>query len=203
MKLLNINKIVVHHSASSIKQKFEDFLRAIDKNHAERLHKEPNSNGNHIAYHFVISRGGDIVRPRPITEVGYHAGHWGTNIRSVGICLQGNFEKEKPSGKQMAALEKLVSELMDDYNIKSKNVILHKHVKATACPGKNLVALQDHFRFGQYERKKDERRLMSIGIIKTPKDVDERPNREEVYAMLVRLHDILISKFNRHGKETS
>ena len=46
-----------------------------------------------IGYHFVIRRGGDIEKGRPLGRVGAHCrGH---NLRSVGICLTGTLDPKR------------------------------------------------------------------------------------------------------------
>jgi N-acetyl-anhydromuramyl-L-alanine amidase AmpD len=43
----------------------------------------------HASSHFVVSRGGKIVQLVNVADVAWHAGHWGTNVRSVGIEHEG------------------------------------------------------------------------------------------------------------------
>jgi hypothetical protein len=43
----------------------------------------------HASSHFVVSRGGKIVQLVHLSDVAWHAGHWGTNVRSVGIEHEG------------------------------------------------------------------------------------------------------------------
>ena len=135
MKLSTIRQIVIHHSATKSSQKFTDFIKAIDRGHKERLHKEVNGLGNHIAYHYMISPDGVVKETRPLDEVGYHAGRWLTNLKSVGICLQGDFTKEDLPVAQLEAAKTLVFELREKFGVKPEDVLPHKAIKATACPG--------------------------------------------------------------------
>src|SRR5687767_5653249 len=43
----------------------------------------------HASSHFVVSRGGRIVQLVHLSDVAWHAGHWGTNVRSVGVEHEG------------------------------------------------------------------------------------------------------------------
>jgi N-acetyl-anhydromuramyl-L-alanine amidase AmpD len=43
----------------------------------------------HASSHFVVSRGGKIVQLVHLSDVAWHAGHWGTNVRSVGVEHEG------------------------------------------------------------------------------------------------------------------
>ena len=43
----------------------------------------------HASSHFVVSRSGKIVQLVRVPDIAWHAGHWGTNERSVGIEHEG------------------------------------------------------------------------------------------------------------------
>ncbi len=89
-----------------------------------------------IGYHFVIRAGGAIERGRPEWAIGSHSGPAG-NGDSIGIVLTGNFETGKPTAAQMESLVWLLKEyLPGKYGL--LQVIGHKDVMATACPGKNF-----------------------------------------------------------------
>jgi len=64
------------------------------------------------------------------------------NKESIGICLTGNFDKEKPSPAQLKTLIEIIGGLRDSFgNLK---VIGHKDVKGVtkSCPGKNFPELK-------------------------------------------------------------
>jgi hypothetical protein len=44
---------------------------------------------SHASSHYVVSRGGRIVQLVHLSDIAWHAGHWGTNERSVGIEHEG------------------------------------------------------------------------------------------------------------------
>jgi hypothetical protein len=69
-----------------------------------------------IGYHFVISKSGKIYYTRDLSHAGAHTKNFNQN--SVGVCLIGNFDKEKPSAKQIESFKKLVAVLNEKYNIK-------------------------------------------------------------------------------------
>lgn len=125
--------IVIHHSASS-----GGSVESIDAAHKGR-------GWDGVGYHFVIGNGdgmgdGEIestFRWRGQTH-GAHAGKAEYNQHGIGICLIGNFEDSQPSTAQMAAVKRLVSVLKHEYGIPSDEVIAHRDVKATACPGRNF-----------------------------------------------------------------
>lgn len=131
--------IVIHHTASE--------KGSVESIHEEHL-KKKDANGNPwlgIGYHFLIGNGngmpdGEIegtFRWRQQLQ-GAHAGSSDPvyNQQGIGICLVGNFENHAPTSKQLAALKKLVRSMKGEYRIASKNVIGHRDVRATECPGK-------------------------------------------------------------------
>lgn len=136
-KLRDWKHIVIHHTASengSIESIHEAHLKNTDKN------------GKHwlgIGYHFVIGNGrgmsdGEIeptFRWKQQMQ-GAHAGNDEYNQHGIGVCLVGNFEDHAPSSKQLASVKKLIGVLKREYKIPSKEIVGHREVKKTECPGK-------------------------------------------------------------------
>lgn len=84
-----------------------------------------------IGYHFYVRQDGTVYRGRPENWTGAHTeGHNNT----IGICAEGNFEKEKMCAVQKAAIIDLLAYLHGKYG--SLKVSKHKDYAATDCPGK-------------------------------------------------------------------
>ncbi len=139
MKLLSHKFLIIHHSATPASWSLDKTLRVIDNTHRDRLHKQKNQLGYHIAYHYVIDAQGNVQNTRPLDTVGYHCGNWVVNQRSLGIMLCGNFMNEKPTEKQLEALSKLLAELKAQFGVLPENIKGHRNVKPTACPGTHLT----------------------------------------------------------------
>ncbi len=136
--------IVIHHSYSP------------SGNEAifDRYHKSRGWLG--VGYHFVIGNGngsGDgAVEVTFRWEQQIHGAHAGVkeyNEHGIGICLVGDFEHGYPTDRQMASLAALVNYLQARCGMSTDNILLHRHVKQTACPGKNfpffeLISLLEH-----------------------------------------------------------
>ena len=129
--------IVIHHSASETGSP-----KGMD-----RFHREERRMENGLAYHFVIGNGrgmsdGEIhIGDRWKRQIqGGHLSSYALNKISIGICLVGNFEKTKPTQKQMVQLEALVEYLMKVSSVPATRVTTHTliHPKHTACPGRNF-----------------------------------------------------------------
>lgn len=132
--------LVIHHSASP----------SGNAASFDRMHRGKGWDG--LAYHFVITNGkggpdgGLQVSSRWWAQKhGAHAGAMpldtpaeernAFNEFGIGICLVGNFEHRAPSRAQMKTLARLVTKLRTQFDIPVENVMGHRHVKSTACPG--------------------------------------------------------------------
>lgn len=127
--------IVIHHSATP-----QGNALHFDKYHRRRGMR------NGLAYHFVINNGtssrqdGELEigsRWKKQLDGGHCKQSW-INHRGIGICLVGNFNKQKVTKRQYQTLFKLCKLLMDRYNIPVSNILGHGQVKGehSLCPGK-------------------------------------------------------------------
>ncbi len=87
-----------------------------------------------IAYHFFVDKQGKVYRGRPEWALGGHAvgaSAW------LGVCFEGNFDKEEMGAAQMKAGQRLAKYLHQKYNRPDKR---HKDMpgNSTSCPGKNF-----------------------------------------------------------------
>ncbi|HEU5079134.1 MAG TPA: peptidoglycan recognition family protein [Opitutaceae bacterium] len=138
--------IICHHSA-------------IRRGNASTYDKEHRRRGmeNGLAYHFVIGNGvdskdGEIeIGPRWIKQLqGGHVRSDEINEKAIGICLVGNFQKTRPTKKQIAALTELISYLRNEVVGKNVKVMTHREADPghTACPGKYFPTKSLHRLFG-------------------------------------------------------
>ena len=146
LNAINVKKrrwkhIVIHHSAS----------RRGNARTMERYHREERFMENGLAYHFVVgngidSRDGSIeVGSRWTRQInGGHLASEALNKESIGICLVGNFDKTKPTAKQIESLRALILYLLDRCNLGSSAVRSHQQIntKPTNCPGRHFPLTQ-------------------------------------------------------------
>lgn len=119
-------QIILHHSGVTVLQSVETI---------HNYHK--NTNGwSGIGYHFYVRKDGNIYRGRPENTVGAHC--QGQNYNSIGICFEGNFEKEEMGEKQIKSGRELVNFLLDKYNLSKEDVKKHNDFGSTVCPRKKL-----------------------------------------------------------------
>lgn len=115
--------IILHHAAG------EGFT--VEQIH--QMHRKQGWAG--IGYHFYIRKDGQIYAGRPENKVGAHCVN--NNSCSLGICLEGNFTKTKPTPEQIKSLKELVAELKKRHKNIYK-ILNHRDLMATACPGVDL-----------------------------------------------------------------
>jgi len=127
--------IVIHHSATDAGS-----AAAFDAFHRNGRHWDE------LGYHFVIGNGGGSGDGA--VEVGsrWPKQKWGAHCRvgdneeynyfGIGICLVGNFDKQRPGEAQMQSLARLVAYLAARYKIDDAHIIGHGSVGDTRCPGR-------------------------------------------------------------------
>ena len=130
--LSQIEQIVIHHVGST-GQTVEDIARY-----------HVLSNGwPGIGYWAEIDRDGLITICNSLENISYHVA--GQNTRSVGICVNGNFEGvETPSAEQLQSLSWLIAYLRQTLP-NQLPVVGHKDLAPTACPGFNLYPYLQQF----------------------------------------------------------
>lgn len=129
----NPEYIIIHHSATA-----QGDAETFRRNHKAKGWRD-------VGYHYVVSNGtykpdGLVETGRTEAENGAHCDADRMNSRSIGICLVGNFDVDKPTAAQMTSLEKLCRDIMTRHKIHVSKVLGHGEVKgaATNCPGKNF-----------------------------------------------------------------
>ena len=153
------NKIVIHHTAWDY-----DPNRTINdvKKEIQQIYKyhTVNRDFGDIWYNFLIDQMWNIYEWRAGGEwaVWMHASS--NNVTSIWIALMGNFQYDTPTVEQMKSLVNLTTAVAKYYHIdphgytytfsinteeepyvvaeKNPNIMWHKNIKSTACPGANL-----------------------------------------------------------------
>jgi N-acetyl-anhydromuramyl-L-alanine amidase AmpD len=122
--------LIIHHSAS-LNSGNADQFKAIDNYHRSKGY-------GGCGYHYVIIPSGRIYGARAEDKVGAHCYQKGMNALSIGICLTGNFDVEKPTDKQIFALRDLMKGLTKKYSISKNNIWFHRDFAPKTCPGRNV-----------------------------------------------------------------
>lgn len=139
----SVKLIAIHHTAVAVggdKRSGAERVRAIYAYHAN------NRGWGDVGYHYLVDEDGQIYEGKAGGK-SIVAGHaYCNNVGTLGIALLGNFEQEKPTQKQLKALQWLVADLGDEYDIDldkkvkfhgktMEPVVGHRDLISTACPG--------------------------------------------------------------------
>lgn len=131
-KLQKVEYLIIHHSEreldSPIFIKFRHiFIRGFDD----------------VGYHYLIGNGkfgtidGKLYKGRNENLEGAHA--LGYNKNSIGICIIGNLDKNKPTERQIQTLINFLKEKTIQYQIPKENILGHRETGSKkSCPGKNI-----------------------------------------------------------------
>jgi hypothetical protein len=142
-----ISKIIVHHTATA--NNLDDPKRAI----RDIYYWHTISKGwGDIGYNYIIDQQGNIYEGRAGGDsvVGAHAGRG--NHGSIGIAVLGNYQDGEPPEAVVKSLTALIKEKATLHNIDTEgssvfrgenypNVMGHRDVMTTACPGEKLYAM--------------------------------------------------------------
>lgn len=95
-----------------------------------------NSNGwAGIGYNYFITKDGRIMEGRG-KNVGAHCKNY--NSTTLGICFQGHFDPQSMTDAQVKAGGWLLAKLIREHGLQINDVVGHRDLAATACPGKNF-----------------------------------------------------------------
>ena len=129
--------IVIHHSG----------IEMGNPEGMDRYHREHSHMTNGLAYHFVIGNGSGMldgelaIGDRWKKQLdGGHVHSDALNAESIGICLVGNFDNDRPTAKQLAALQALILDLLHRCDLPPAAVKTHQQINPifTRCPGKQF-----------------------------------------------------------------
>ena len=143
-----VDTIIIHHSSTSPTASLT-YINALCllRLYAKTYSNEENSEygrplwSNHlkegrqtfIPYHYIIRRDGTFEKILEDGMMGWHAGNWGMNCKSIAICFLDDLEKNKPTENAL----KTAAMLIKKYN--PKQVLGHKEINLnTTCPGKSF-----------------------------------------------------------------
>jgi hypothetical protein len=101
---------------------------------ADQIHSWHLSNGwSGIAYHFFVDKEGRVFRGRPEGKLGGHTLNYSTWL---GVCTEGNFDKERMGDRQLAACIQLRKYLDVKYDKPRHKRHRDMPGNSTSCPGR-------------------------------------------------------------------
>ena len=135
-----IKRLILHHTATPQ----DTTVESIRNYHV-------NDRGwSDIGYHYLVDYTGKIHDGRPEKRKGAHAGIH--NEGSLAIAVIGNYEETELTVRSCRALMELLGYLEYKYSqfvVGDIEVIGHKDVSNTLCPGKDLYEWLQWWRYGR------------------------------------------------------
>ncbi|OKL40389.1 peptidoglycan recognition protein family protein [Pontibacter flavimaris] len=149
MRSHTIHRLTIHHTATrqATDRTLTDKMRALQKFSQEESALASGKTKPvwaDIPYHLYVDCNGEVAEGR---ELGY-AGDSNTAYDPAGhllVVVEGNFEVEEITAKQLATLERLIPALARQYSIPADSIGGHLDFAQTQCPGKLLYERLPHF----------------------------------------------------------
>ncbi len=93
-------------------------------------------------YHWIIRTDGRAERLLEDREIGWHAGDWSINCRSIAIVLDGDYEWHRPSDAELTSITRLISEHYSEVPL--TRIVGHREVNPkTICPSNLFLDARD------------------------------------------------------------
>lgn len=146
-KLADIKYVVVHHDASLAGETYN-----APQLYAQEANYHVSKGWGHLGYSFRIARNGTVYQTVPYEEIGVHAGNYKYFRNSLGVCLDGSFDRQKPSKAQIDSLTSLMDHLSyhspELPGITRKSWYAHSEVRTspTFCPGPDIRSIIQSYR---------------------------------------------------------
>jgi len=124
--------IIIHHTATPLDTSPRTFF-AVKQYHI-------NKGWGDIGYHYFIENNGMLYKGRDDSKEGAHCYQEDMNKKSIGVCLEGNFDIELPTTEQEKVLKDLILNLRIKYNIPRQRIMFHRDFALyKTCPGNNFT----------------------------------------------------------------
>jgi len=92
-------------------------------------------------YHWIVRKDGTKDQLLRDDEIGWHAGDWNINCRSIAISLDGNYENSIPSDEEIRAIIEIIKNSYPQ--VEKERVLGHREINLkTTCPS-NLFLDKD------------------------------------------------------------
>lgn len=90
-------------------------------------------------YHWKVDQDGNATRLLNDEAIGWHAGNWEINKRSVGICIDDDLEHKSPTDASIESVAQILKDHYQQLEITGSTVIGHNEASKTACPGDEFL----------------------------------------------------------------
>jgi len=123
--LKKVEKIICHHPAHP----------TWDINDIHKYHRD-GKKWSGIGYNYFVTFDGRVQEARGRNQGAHTLGGW--NEKSLGVSFQGDFSKQNMTDAQVASGAELIASLIRNEGLGINDVVGHKVLWNTACPGRNF-----------------------------------------------------------------
>ena len=141
-----IDRITVHHEGWTAVNFADTGSTARRLEHIRLVHTRDNHWAD-IGYHYVVDRAGRIWACRPLGYQGAHVRD--QNEHNLGVMCLGNFDRQTPTGAQLAGLQRLLVDYRRRLRIPAASIYTHLEINPTRCPGSALQRRMENLRRGR------------------------------------------------------
>ena len=144
LKVKNITKQLTRHKVDQYKTRDLGRIKMIVVHHSATDSGTPQAYANYhvntrdwpgIGYHYVIQKDGTIFQTNELDTISYHTG--GQNTHSIGVCLTGNYDKQKPPAIQIQKCGELIAAIRQQFS-QDLRIKGHRDFSNKSCPGDNV-----------------------------------------------------------------
>lgn len=143
-----VRRITIHHDGMNAFSStyLADSARRIEQVRQSHIQRKAKSGERwaDIGYHYVIDPAGRVFEARSSQYQGAHVED--QNENNLGIMVLGNYNRQRPTGASMDAMERMLGAQMRRYNVSVGRVRTHRELAPTACPGDSLQAFMNQIR---------------------------------------------------------
>jgi hypothetical protein len=91
------------------------------------------------AYHWLVRQDGTTERLLEDDKIGWQAGDWDENCRSVAICIDDDLTDARPTPDALEAVAQIIEQHYSQLSISPDTVKGHNEVVDTICPGREFI----------------------------------------------------------------
>lgn len=90
-------------------------------------------------YHWKVQQDGQAMRLLQDGALGWQAGNWEINKRSVGICIDDDLKHSRPTNASLEAVASIINTYYSEVSVSEHAVIGHNEASSTICPGDQFM----------------------------------------------------------------
>ncbi len=90
-------------------------------------------------YHWKVEQDGEVHRLLDDSALGWHAGDWEVNKRSVGICIDDDIGHKNPTEDSLAAVADIIKRNYPTLPVDAATIVGHSEIIHTSCPGDKFI----------------------------------------------------------------